>query len=243
MSFSIKGFLETSFVDWPGKMASVVFLPHCNFRCPYCHNHDLVLHPDNFPTVPLPHILQQIRKYKGWIDGVCITGGEPTLLTDLTQLIKCFKNEHMLIKLDTNGSHPEVLEQLIQDHLVDYIAMDVKAPLDHESYSHCCGVSVDLKKIRQSIALLQKNLPCYEFRVTVVPTLLTREDLLTLAHELEGSARLTLQNFNPTHPLDPELKEVKPYADQEITEMQEETDRILKGGKRAEGNISIASCM
>lgn len=227
MLFPIKGFLETSFVDWPGKIASVVFLPHCNFRCPYCHNHGLVLNPDQFPTVSLPRVLQKIKKYTGWIDGVCITGGEPSLFPELTKLIECLRNEGMLIKLDTNGSHPEVLEQLIRDQLVDCIAMDVKAPLDHKSYARCCGGSVDLEKIKESIGLVRENFHSYEFRITVVPTLHTREDLLTLARELKGSAKLTLQNFNPAHPLDPELKKVKPYTEQEIKEMQEEVNHIL----------------
>jgi len=241
MSFPIKGFLETSFVDWPGKIVSVIFLPHCNFRCPYCHNHHLIFHPDQFPTVPLQHVLQQIKKYKGWIDGVCITGGEPTLLPDLIQLMEYLRNEHVLTKLDTNGSHPEVLEKLIENHLVDYIAMDVKAPLNQELYAHCCGVSVDLRKIKDSISLVQENLPCYELRVTVVPTLLTRKDLLKLAEELRGSERFTLQNFNPTHPLDPRLKEVTPYPDHEIKEMQEEVNQILKGDRRLIDKIFLSS--
>jgi len=143
--------------------------------------------------------------------------------------------------LDTNGSQPEVLEILIQNHLVDYVAMDVKAPLNHESYANCCGVSVDLRKIKKSIRLLKENLPFYEFRVTVVPTLLAREDLLRLAEELKGSGRLTIQNFSPAHPLDPELKKVKPYADQEIKEIQEEVDKILKRNGRPEGKTILSS--
>ena len=115
MSFPIKGFIETSFVDWPGKVASVIFLPQCNFRCPYCHNYDLVLDPDQFPTVPLQHILTRLRHYGRWIDGVCITGGEPTLFPDLKQLILTLRSEHMLIKLDTNGSRPRILKRLLQD--------------------------------------------------------------------------------------------------------------------------------
>jgi pyruvate formate lyase activating enzyme len=228
MSFPIKGFLETSFVDWPGKVASVVFLPRCNFRCPYCHNHELVLDPDSSPTISFQHILKQINKYKGWIDGVCITGGEPTLFPGLVQLIERLRKEDVLIKLDTNGSCPEVLRKLIRDHLVDYVAMDVKAPLNHELYSGCCGVSVDLEKIKESIRLLREDLPSYEFRVTVVPTLLKKESLLALAHELKGSKKLTLQNFNPARPLDPELKKVKPYTEQEIKELQEEINNILR---------------
>jgi pyruvate formate lyase activating enzyme len=241
MSFPIKGFLETSFVDWRGKVASVIFLPHCNFRCPYCHNYDLVLHPDQLPTIPFEQVMQQIKKYKGWVDGVCITGGEPTLFPALVQLIEQLRNEHMLIKLDTNGSRPEVLRKLIDDHLVEHVAMDVKAPLNQESYSNCCGVSVDLKKIKGSIELLRKNFISHEFRVTAVPTLLKKEDLLTLANELKGSERLTLQNFNPEHPLDPGLKNIKPYTDQEIKEMQEEMNQILKGSNKPEGRALFYS--
>ena len=241
MSFPIKGFLETSFVDWPGKVASVIFLSHCNFRCPYCHNYDLVLHPDQLPTIPFEQVIQQIKKYKGWVDGVCITGGEPTLFPALVQLIEQLRNEHMLIKLDTNGSHPEVLKKLIDDHLVEHVAMDVKAPLNQESYSNCCGVSVDLEKIKGSIDLLRKTFISYEFRVTAVPTLLKKENLLMLANELKGSERLTLQNFNPEHPLDPALKNVKPYMEQEIQEMQEEMNQILKGSNKPEGSAFFYS--
>ena len=241
MSFPIKGFLETSFVDWPGKVASVIFLSHCNFRCPYCHNYDLVLHPDQLPTIPFEQVIQQIKKYKGWVDGVCITGGEPTLFPALVQLIEQLRNEHMLIKLDTNGSRPEVLKKLIDNHLVEHVAMDVKAPLNQESYSNCCGVSVDLEKIKGSIDLLRKTFISYEFRVTAVPTLLEKEDLLTLANELKGSEKLTLQNFNPEHPLDPGLKNIKPYTDQEIEEMQEEMNQILKGSNKPEGSAFFYS--
>lgn len=241
MSFPIKGFLETSFVDWPGKVASVIFLSHCNFRCPYCHNYDLVLHPDQLPTIPFEQVIQQIKKYKGWVDGVCITGGEPTLFPALVQLIEQLRNEHMLIKLDTNGSRPEVLKKLIDNHLVEHVAMDVKAPLNQESYSNCCGVSVDLEKIKGSIDLLRKTFISYEFRVTAVPTLLKKEDLLTLANELKGSEKLTLQNFNPEHPLDPALKNVKPYMEQEIQEMQEEMNQILKGSNKPEGSAFFYS--
>jgi pyruvate formate lyase activating enzyme len=241
MSFPIKGFLETSFVDWPGKVASVIFLSHCNFRCPYCHNYDLVLHPDQLPTIPFEQVIQQIKKYKGWVDGVCITGGEPTLFPALVQLIEQLRNEHMLIKLDTNGSRPEVLKKLIDNHLVEHVAMDVKAPLNQESYSNCCGVSVDLEKIKGSIDLLRKTFISYEFRVTAVPTLLKKENLLTLANELKGSEKLTLQNFNPEHPLDPGLKNIKPYTDQGIEEMQEEMNQILKGSNKSEGSAFFYS--
>ena len=227
MSYPIKGFLETSFVDWPGKVASVIFLPQCNFRCPYCYNHELVLNPDKLSTFPFDHIIHKVKRYRNWVDGICITGGEPTLLPDLVQLIECLRSEQLQIKLDTNGSYPEVLARLIDGHLVDHVSMDVKAPLNQQQYSRCCGVSVDLEKVRESIGLLKERLPSYEFRITVVPSLHTREDLLQLAEELKGSMKLTLKNYNPVSPLDPQLKTEHPYSDREIEELQEEVNHIL----------------
>jgi len=227
MSFPIKGFIETSFVDWPGKVASVMFLPRCNFRCPYCHNYDLVLNPDQFPTVPVQHILKRLRHYGRWIDGICITGGEPTLFPDLRQLIVILRSEQLLIKLDTNGSRPRILKRLLQDGLIDHVAMDVKAPLDPASYSRCSGVPVTIEHIQESVDILRTHAPSYEFRVTVVPAFLTRNHLVRLAHELTGAAKLTLQQFSPLHTLDPRCKNIPPYADGEIHSMQDEVNRIM----------------
>ena len=227
MSFPIKGFIETSFVDWPGKVASVIFLPRCNFRCPYCHNYDLILNPDQFPTVPLQHILTRLKHYGRWIDGVCITGGEPTLFPDLRQLIETLRTADMLIKLDTNGSRPRVLKGLLQDGLLDHVAMDVKAPLDPESYSRCAGVPVTIEDIRASMDLLRTHAPSYEFRTTVVPSLLTRSHLVQLAHELRDAAKLTLQQFSPLHTLDPRCKKVAPCSDGEMRTMQDEVNQII----------------
>src|SRR4030067_3759239 len=122
----IKGFLETSLSDWPGRLCSVLFLPHCNFRCPYCHNHSLVFHPDQYSSVLLKDIFARLHSFKGWIDGVCVTGGEPTLHPDLPLLIQEIKHNGFLVKLDTNGSNPEMLEKLIEKGEVDFISMDVK---------------------------------------------------------------------------------------------------------------------
>jgi pyruvate formate lyase activating enzyme len=227
MSFPIKGFIETSFVDWPGKVTSVIFLPRCTFRCPYCHNYDLVLNPEQFPTVPAQHILSRLKHYGRWIDGVCITGGEPTLFPDLRQLILTLRSEHVLIKLDTNGSRPRILKRLLQDGLLDHVAMDVKAPLDPESYSRCSGVPVNIEHIRESVDILRTHAPSYEFRVTVVPTLLTRSHLVQLAHELTGAAKLTLQQFRPLHTLDPRCTMIAPYSDGEMRSMQDEVNQII----------------
>ena len=227
MPFPIKGFIETSFVDWPGKVASVIFLPQCNLRCPYCHNYALVLNPDQFPTVPVQHILTRLRHYGRWIDGVCITGGEPTLFPDLRQLIETLRSEQLLIKLDTNGSSPQVLKRLLQDGLLDHVSMDVKSPLDPESYSRCSGVPVNIEDIQESVAILREHAPSYEFRVTVVPAFLTRNHLVQLAHELTGATKLTLQHFSPLHTLDPQCKKIVPYTDGEMSSMQDEVNQII----------------
>jgi pyruvate formate lyase activating enzyme len=238
MDFPVKGFLETSIVDWPGKIASVLFLPHCNFRCPYCHNHELVTDPGQFPTVPFDHILETLRQYRGWIDGVCISGGEPTILPSLPELIACIKQEAMLVKLDTNGSHPRVLESLINAHLIDCVAMDVKAPLDREAYARCSGVSVDLDDILESVHLIKASGLPYEFRTTVAPTFLHEEDLIRLAHQIKGARKLTLQHFSPVHTLDPRCRTIAPYPENRLRAMQAAVDAILKGDPAADQPVA-----
>src|SRR4030067_630720 len=151
MRIAIKGFLETSLVDWPGKICSVLFLPRCNFRCPYCHNHPLLLHPEHYSSIPLRHFLKRLYSLEEWIDGICLTGGEPTLHADLPLLVSRFKRRGFLVKLDTNGSNPRMLGQLIHARGIDFVSMDVKAPLDSFTYRRAAGLPVDLNLIRQSI--------------------------------------------------------------------------------------------
>ena len=224
----IKGFLETSFVDWPGRICAVLFLPYCNFRCPYCHNHDLVLEPEQYEDVPLEFVLERLGELSGWVDGVCITGGEPTIHPDLPSLIREIKKRGMAVKLDTNGSHPDVLRRLMDEGLLDYVAMDVKAPLEEVSYRRAVGVAVNLQRIKESIALLMEGRVEYQFRITVVPSLHKEGDLRRLAHQLAGARDLTLQNFNPRDPLDPSFREVRPYDEEWMKKMQREVSRILR---------------
>jgi len=207
----IKGFLETSFVDWPEKNCSVVFLPHCNFRCPYCHNHALVFHPEHYVSIPIEDILNRLHALRDWIDGICVTGGEPTLQLRLSLLIREIKRHGFLVKLDTNGSHPQMLEQLIDAGEIDFVSMDVKAPLDPFSYRRAIGGAVDIDLIRTSIELLKRGRVEYEFRMTVVPGVHKEEDILLLGRQLRAGRRLILQNFNPENPLDPLLKNTLPY--------------------------------
>jgi len=222
----IKGFLETSFMDWPGKICSVLFLPHCNFRCPYCHNHPLVIHPEQYSTIPLKEILDHLRSLREWIDGVCVTGGEPTLHSDLPQLIQEVKRQGFLIKLDTNGSNPKMLEDLIKWRSIDFVSMDVKAPLDPFHYRRATGTCIDLQPILRSIEILKTSRVNYEFRMTVVPGLHQEEDIKRLGNQLRAGRRLVLQNFNPENPLDPSLKNIRPYDPKRLREMEREVQEI-----------------
>jgi pyruvate formate lyase activating enzyme len=227
VGLQVKGFWETSLVDWPGKLTAVLFLPGCNFRCPYCHNHPLVINPERFETIPLKYILRRLKELKGWIDGVCVTGGEPTVNPSLPVLLEQLKEEGWAVKLDTNGTFPGRIEELIDRGLVDCVAMDIKAPLNSRSYSRCSGVFVDISTIRQSISLVASKEIDYTFRMTVVPSLLIEEQVCEAALQLVGTRKLLLQDFNPSDPLSPELREVEPFGEMRLQRMQGRIDAIL----------------
>lgn len=233
MAIRIKGFLETTFLDWPGKLAAVLFLPGCNFRCPCCHNHILVTRPERLKTIPLEYILKRLKGLRGWIDGVCITGGEPTLTPELPLLLERIKGDGWAVKLDTNGSFPARIKELALRHLVDCVAMDIKAPLDSRSYSRCAGIRVDMGLIRQSLSLLAKGEIDYTLRMTVVPALLTEGQIYETARQLVGRGRLLLQDFNPADPLSPELKGGKSYGEAMVQKMQSRVDAILEQEKQS----------
>ena len=201
----IKGFIETSFVDWPGKVCSVIFLPYCNLRCPYCHNHNLVLNPENLES----YNFDIKRIDSDWIDGICVSGGEPTLHKSLPVLLSEIKSNGFEVKLDTNGTKPEVIKYLIENNLVDYIAMDVKAPLDEVLYKRCSGVSVSVDSIRRSIKIIASSGIPHMFRCTVTPSLLTEQDIYRLAYTIKNicpSSFLHIQNFNKVNSLDLSLE-------------------------------------
>jgi pyruvate formate lyase activating enzyme len=223
----IKGFLETSFLDWPGKVCSVLFLPRCNFRCPYCHNHPLVFHPERYASIPLEVVLGRLQSFRGWIDGVCITGGEPTLERNLPRLVRELKGKGFSVKLDTNGSNPQVLETLVKNREIDFVSMDVKAPLDPSSYGRSTGISIDLALILKSIELLKQEEVEYEFRMTVVPGLHGKEDIKRLGEDLRAGHRFILQNFNPENPLDPSLRNIPPYDPKVLKAIEREVQAMI----------------
>jgi pyruvate formate lyase activating enzyme len=225
--FHIKGFIETSFVDWPGNISSVVFLPNCNFRCSYCHNSDLVLRPDMIQDIDFDRVIERLRNLRGWVDGVCVSGGEPTIHSYLPDLLRAFRQSGFATKLDTNGSRPAVLASLIEENLLDYVAMDVKGPLVEEAYCSVTGVRNFVDDVKQSISLLLNGTVPYEFRFTVVPTYHRPEDIFRVAQELCGAKKLRLQNFKPVNTLDPLLKTCRSYDAEEITSYQQKVDQII----------------
>ena len=210
---SIKGFLETSFIDWPGKLCAILFVGGCNFRCPFCHNHPLVLAPEGMETIAFTEIMSRLAARKNWLAGVCISGGEPTLSPGLPKMIARLKAEGWAIKLDTNGSRPDVLAQLLADNLLDMVAMDVKTVLVQDKYERCAGCPVDLGAIRKSIYLLRHSTIPHEFRMTIAPGLHTEEDIAAWAKQFDRTrSRLTLQNFNPKTTLDALFEKEQGFA-------------------------------
>ncbi len=217
---NIRGFIETSFLDWDGKVTSVVFLPYCNFKCPFCDNGLLIESPEKLPEVKIEEIENFIRGRKDFIDGVVITGGEPTIHSWLADLIKRFKALDVLVKLDTNGSDPNHLTTLIANHLIDYVAMDLKGPLNSK-YHEAAGLKVDLDKVRESIKIIMNSGIDYEFRTTVVPTLHDDKDIEEMAKAIAGAKKFVLQQFVPDHTLDERLRIISPYPKEKILAMVE----------------------
>lgn len=212
----IGGLQKCSLIDYPGKVSAIIFTIGCNFRCPYCHNPELV--DETAEELNEESVFAFLEKRKGLLDGITITGGEPTLHDDLIPFIQRIKALGFLVKLDTNGTRPDVVEQVQGEKLVDYIAMDIKSPL--AKYAETVARPVDIANIEKSISLLIAGTTDYEFRTTVVKTLLTREDLEKMGEEIRGAKRYYLQKFVPTKTLNPAFIRKTTYSDAEFEEMR-----------------------
>jgi len=230
----IKGFIETSFLDWKGQLASVMFSGGCNFRCPYCHNSNLVLNHDKMEDIPFEYIISTLRKFKTWVERVVITGGEPTIHMSLFHTIGQIKKEGIRIKLDTNGSSPSVLKGLVKDGLIDYIAMDIKGPIDR--YRRWCGIKVDTKKIEESIQFIMEGDVDYEFRMTVVPFLHREEDVYETVEYVKNAKRFYVQEFKPKNTLNPHFAEVKPFSPQKMERIRENVNQLLATSSQQPAN-------
>lgn len=190
----INGLQKLTLLDYPGHTACTVFTGGCNFRCPFCHNASLVARPAEQPVIPEEEILAFLKKRQGLLDGVCITGGEPTLNRDLPDFIKRIRELGYLVKLDTNGYAPETLIKLIEAELIDYAAMDIKSSRDR--YAVVAGVpGLDIARVEESVQILMEGRIPYEFRTTVVEELHRVEDFRDIGRWLEGAERYFIQVF------------------------------------------------
>ena len=189
----LKGLQKTTLLDFPTKVACTVFTGGCNFRCPFCHNGTLVSDPKQFPTIEVSEFLSFLDKRQGILDGVCITGGEPLLQKDIASFMSEVKARGFALKLDTNGSFPDILEDLIDKKLVDYVAMDIKS--SREKYHILTGIDKYLPEVERSVAILKQGKIDYEFRTTVVRELHELSDFEDIGKWISGADRYFLQLF------------------------------------------------
>lgn len=190
----IHGYSQLTLLDFPGRIGCTIFTGSCNLRCPFCHNSSLVLHPDCQPALDEAKILAHIESRKTKLEGVCVTGGEPTLQHDLPRFLTALRQTGLLIKLDTNGTNPAMLELILKDRLVDFVAMDIKAM--PSNYARATGMKVfDMDKIFQSVDLITNGNIDYEFRTTVVDGIHTADDFTGIGKWLRGAKAYYLQQY------------------------------------------------
>lgn len=189
----IHGIQKLTLVDYPGKCACILFSGACNFRCPFCQNGSLVLHPENEPVISEDELFSFLKKRKNMLDGVVVTGGEPTINSDLIPFLGRIKELGYSVKLDTNGYLPSMLKNAVKSGSVDYVAMDIKTSLDE--YDLLTGVKTDTSRIEESIAFLLEGNVDYEFRTTVVRELHKRENFVKIGETIRGCRRYFLQSF------------------------------------------------
>ena len=215
----IGGLQKLTLIDYPGKLAATVFFTGCNFRCPWCYSSELVL-PEKIKEqqkISEKELFSFLKERKRLLEGVVICGGEPTINRDLPKFIKRIKELGYFVKLDTNGSNPKMLKKLIKNELVDYVAMDVKLP--KEKYPKILKAKVD--DIEESIKILKQNKVDFEFRTTVIPTVLEKKDILKIAKWIMGpKVKYYLQNFRAEKTIDPKFEKVKPYPDKYLLNIQ-----------------------
>jgi len=234
----IGGLQKLTLIDYPGKLAATIFLAGCNFRCPWCYSSELVL-PEKIvrqPKISEKELFNFLKERRGLLEGIVLCGGEPTINKGLLNFTKKIKKLGYAVKLDTNGSNPKMLKKLINNNLIDYVAMDVKLPKEkypeifkvkvHPVKSSKAGASkkqfngIKIKDIEESIKILKNNKIDYEFRTTVIPTVLKKEDIIKIAKWIKGAPKYYLQNFRPEKTVDPKFEKVKPYSRKYLLEIQ-----------------------
>jgi pyruvate formate lyase activating enzyme len=234
----IKGFVDISLVDWDEKVSSTIFLANCNMRCPFCYNVALVLHPEKLRTIQFEEIVGYLERNREWIDGVVITGGEPTIHGDLPNLCKKIRKLGFSVKMDTNGTNPTLIEELINANLVDYIAMDIKTSLEQDKYYAAIGVKTPnlLNKILETISILQDSQIDHEFRTTVVPTIHGEKDIEEICQKIKNCKKYVLQNYkSDVETIDPNFRNSKPFS-------KEELKTFLRTARKIIPNTTLRDC-
>lgn len=218
-----------SLIDYPGRITSIVFVTGCNMRCPFCYTSDLVLkNYKNLKIYPEEEILEKLKESRKFVEAVDITGGEPTLQEGLEGFIRKCREIGLLVKLDTNGSNPGILEDFLKKGIIDYVAMDIKTEMEPRKYQKALGVSDEniLTNVRKSMEILMGSGIDYEFRTTVVPSLVELEDLAKIAKEIEGAKAYYMQQFMPISTIDPGFLKVVPYPVERIIEARDNVRKL-----------------
>ena len=227
----IAGLQRTTLIDYPGKLACIIFLAGCNFRCPWCYSAELVLPAKIIkqPKISEKEILDFLRERQGLLEGVVICGGEPTINKDLIQFLEKIKNLGYFIKLDTNGSNPKVVKDLVDRKLIDYVAMDIKTSFENPVYKNIMIEGITIDNIKESVEFLKKGNIDWEFRTTVVNTIHTKEDFLEIAKWIGGpNVKYYLQNFRAEKTIDPEFEKIEPFKDEFLQEIVKEISPYFK---------------
>lgn len=220
----IGGLQKSSLIDYPGLISAIIFTKGCNFKCPYCHNPEL-FENNSGDDISLPQLFSFLKSRTGKLDGVVVTGGEPTLHKDLKELIQKIKALDFQVKLDSNGTNPVVLKELINEKLVDYVAMDIKAPI--EKYSKVVCTKVNEKNILDSIEFLKQGNVPYEFRTTVVKSQLSFTDFESIGKMIKGAPKYYLQRFVPTKTLNKEFLSETTYSDEDFEKIKKILTRYV----------------
>ena len=221
----IAGLNKTTLLDYPGRVAATIFTGGCNFRCPFCHNAGLVLTPSSAESYSEEEVFSFLVKRKNVLQGVCITGGEPTLQDDLKEFIMKIKDLGYAVKLDTNGYRSEVLQSLLEKDLLDYVAMDIKN--SPSKYGFTVGIEADVEKVKASVELLKKSQIDYEFRTTVVKEFHDREDFRAIAEWLKGCPKYFLQQYKESEQMICTSREFHAYEKEEMEVLARDVQSVL----------------
>ncbi|MFW6007075.1 MAG: anaerobic ribonucleoside-triphosphate reductase activating protein [Bacillota bacterium] len=226
LDIKIAGFRKTSLMDYPDNISTVLFTQGCNCRCPYCHNPGLIGQEVEKNYMDLSYFRDFLKERQHLLDGVVITGGEPTLQKDIIPFIKNIKNREMKVKLDTNGSRSDILKKLMQAQLIDYIALDIKAP--YNKYKKITGNDNMVSEVKRSVELVLESKIPHEFRTTVVPDLHHKKDISKIADSIRGADKYYIQNFRSEITLDVELQDSREFPETKLEEFKKIAENYLE---------------